>query len=388
MNEAPSQRDAPPAANVESTRANEADPGATPVAVVDVSRTPHFVLTGLFVLAIFYTLYLARSFLLPVALALLLAVVLSPAVAALKNLRIPEWLGSIVVVGALVSAVAYGAALLVGPANRWLEEAPETLREVEKKIRGVKRSVEEMRKATEKIGEVAAIGDQKKAPIAVQSQSLLGRFFVTTQEFLLAAASTIVLLYFLLASGDMFLRKLAHVMPTFSDRKRAVEVARNIQSEMARYLFTITCINAGLGVATGFAMYFLGMPTPALWGVMVAVFNFVPYLGALTSLTVLTLVAILSFDEITQALLVPVTFFSFAVVEGQFLTPIITGRSLTINPVAIFLSMLFWGWLWGIIGALMAMPILVMFKIICDHVEPLAPIGEFLSGKRAETLET
>ncbi|HET7237387.1 MAG TPA: AI-2E family transporter, partial [Terrimicrobiaceae bacterium] len=195
---------------------------------------------------------------------------------------------------------------------------------------------------------------------------------------------TVVLLYFLLASGDMFLRKLVRVLPRLKDQKHVVEIARTIQSDMARYLSTITYINLGLGIATTISMYLLGMPNPVLWGVMVAIFNYVPYVGASTSLLVLTAVAFFTFDEISHIVLVPAVFFSLTVLEGQILTPILTGRRLTLNPVVIFVSMLVWGWLWGVVGALMAVPILMTFKICCDHIESLSAIGEFLSGRQVE----
>jgi len=363
---------------------------AAPTGAVEVARDPDVILKGLFLLAIFYTFYFARDVLLPVVLALLLTLIFSPAVRVLNKLRLPEPVGAAVVVVALVAALGFAVYSLIDPAIEWIGKVPETLKQIEDKVRGIKKSVQEVTKAADKVEEIARV--EAKAPaktqVVPQKPSLFSRFLIGTQSVLISAAFTIVLLYFLLASGDMFLRKLVRVLPTLADKKRAVEVARAIQTDMARYLLTISCINCGLGIATGIAMYWLGMPNPVLWGVMVAVFNYVPYVGAGTSLTVLTAVAFLTFDEIGQVLLVPVVFFALTVLEGQILAPILTGKSLTLNPVVIFLSMLFWGWLWGIIGALMAVPILMIFKICCDHIESLAAIGEFLGGKRAEPIDT
>lgn len=363
---------------------------AAPTGAVEVARDPDVILKGLFLLAIFYTFYFARDVLLPVVLALLLTLIFSPAVRVLNKLRLPEPVGAAVVVVALVAALGFAVYSLIDPAIEWIGKVPETLKQIEDKVRGIKKSVQEVTKAADKVEEIARV--EAKAPaktqVVPQKPSLFSRFLIGTQSVLISAAFTIVLLYFLLASGDMFLRKLVRVLPTLADKKRAVEVARAIQTDMARYLLTISCINCGLGIATGIAMYWLGMPNPVLWGVMVAVFNYVPYVGAGTSLTVLTAVAFLTFDEIGQVLLVPAVFFALTVLEGQILAPILTGKSLTLNPVVIFLSMLFWGWLWGIIGALMAVPILMIFKICCDHIESLAAIGEFLGGKRAEPIDT
>jgi predicted PurR-regulated permease PerM len=215
----------------------------------------------------------------------------------------------------------------------------------------------------------------------------VSRVLSGTQNVVIAAGATVVLLFFILASGDLFMRKLVRVLPTLEDKKTAVAVARTIQSAIARYLFTITCINVGLGVATAAVLHLLGMPNAILWGVMVALFNYVPYIGPVVSGTVLTVVAFLTFEHMNDVLLVPAAYFALETIEGQFVTPILTGRSLTLNPVMIFLSMLLWGWIWGVIGALMAVPILMTLKIFCDHVESLHTLGEFLTGKSSRPVE-
>jgi predicted PurR-regulated permease PerM len=156
---------------------------------------------------------------------------------------------------------------------------------------------------------------------------------------------------------------------------------------MAQYLFTITCINFALGLATALLMHLLGMPNPLLWGVMVALFNFIPYVGAAVSGIVLTVVAFVTFTDLHDILLVPLLYFSLETIEGQFITPYLTGKSLTLNPVMVFVSMLLWAWLWGVVGALMAVPILMTLKICCDHIESLRGLGEFVSGKPAADVE-
>ena len=349
---------------------------------------PGIALVGLFVLSIVYTLYFARAILLPIVLAVLLAVVLSPPVKALARLRIPKPAGAALVLTALLCTIGYGVSKLAEPAAQWIERAPATLGELEHKLRALKKSFEGVSKAAQKVEEIAAVGDQakqkQKVAVAVAPPSLAAKLLAGTQTFLVAAAATIVLLYFLLATGDVFLRKLVQVIPSLADKKLAVAMIRTIESDIARYLSTVTFINVGLGAATAIAMYFLGMPNPVLWGVMVGLLNYIPFLGPFVGLVVLTAVAILTFDQIGDALLVPGVFSVLIIVEGQILTPIIVGRNLTLNPVIIFIGMLFWSWLWGIVGALIAVPMLMTFKIVCDHVASLAPIGDLLSGKRDE----
>ncbi len=185
----------------------------------------------------------------------------------------------------------------------------------------------------------------------------------------------LVLLYFLLASGDLFLRKLIRVLTTLEDKKRAVEIARRLQEDISLYLLTITLINLGLGVAEGIAMHLLGMPNPLLWGVIAAILNFIPYLGAMVGMAVIAAVAALTFQTPGQILLPPLVYFLLTAAEGYLITPHIIGRRLTLNPVMILLGLIFWGWMWGIVGAIVAVPLLVSFKILCDHIPQLGTHG-------------
>jgi len=340
-------------------------------------------LKGLLALAVLYTAYFAQVILLPLSLAVLLTFLLSPAVRAMKRWRLPEPAGAAILVLGLAGAFVCAVYLLFDPGKRWIESAPQVLRQAEYKLNGVKKSVQQVTEAAAKVEEIASVDGRKPngTQIVTTEPRLASRVLAGTQSVLPSVAATIVLLYFLLASGDMFLRKLVRVTPGLDRRKRTVCITRAIQTNLGRYLITVSCINAGLGLVTGVMLHLLGMPNPLLWGVMVATLNFMPYVGAAVSLVVLTVVAFLTFDGLGQIVAVPATFFILTAVEGQLLTPVLTGRRLMLNPVAIFLSMLFWGWLWGVVGALIAVPILMVVKVLCDHVKSLAPIGEFLGGK-------
>lgn len=338
-------------------------------------------LTGLFVLGCFYTLYFARDFFLPVILALVFNFLLAPVVRALKRLRFPEALSSALVIVAVFAVLGLLVFELSGPFADWLQKLPETGAALQAKVQPLRKSFEKFASASEQFEKLATMrAENRKAPqrVELKQTSLLDTLFSGTSKFIFSLIFLIVLLFFLLASGDLFLSKLVHVLPTLADKKKAVQIAREIEGNISKYLLTITVINASIGVLSGFLFWALGIPNPALWGAIAGLLNFIPTVGALSVAVLLTLVAAASFSSFTHALLVPAAFLGLTIAIGTFVSPLVMGRRLTLNPVVIFLGLSFWGWLWGIPGALLAVPMLAMFKIFCDHIEPLAPIGEFL----------
>jgi predicted PurR-regulated permease PerM len=341
-------------------------------------------LTGLFVLAAFYTLYFCRSLLLPLVLALLLWLLLSPVVRGLKKLHIPEPLGAGLVLLALLGSVGFGIYQLSGPASDWMQRAPESLRAAEVKLRDLKRSVQKLGRATEQVERIADVSPApaSRAPVvAVSVQStptLRERLVSQATDLVTDAVVMLILLFFLLASGDLFLRKLIRVLPRLEDKRRAVDIARQVERDISGYLSTVTMINLALGVAVAATFALIGVPNPLLWGAMVTFTNFVPYLGPAINYGVFAMLGLLTFDTVPRMLLPVGLFLVLNVLEAYVLSPMILGKRLTLNPVVLFVSLTFWGWLWGIVGAILAVPIMVVFKIFCDHLEPLAPIGEFL----------
>lgn len=337
-------------------------------------------LTGIFVLLALYTLYFARPFLLPIVVATILNFLLSPVVRGLQRLRVPQPLGALLVILALLGVVALGIERLSGPAAEWIRKTPEGVQRIETRIRGLRRPVEQVQEAAEKVEEEVErlSGDAQTQEVKVQEGTLTGALLSRTQAFLGGAVVVLILLYFLLASGDFFLRKLVRVLPRLEDKRRAVEIARQTELHISTYLSTVTLINAILGLVVALAMWLVGMPNPALWGVLAGLMNFVPYLGSIVTAGVITIVSILTFEDLGRALVPPLLYFAINFVEGSFVTPTVLGRRLTLNPVVVFVGIVFWGWLWGIPGALLAVPLLAVFKIFCDHIEPLSPLGEFL----------
>ncbi len=341
-----------------------------------------FALSGLLALALFYTLYLAREFFLPIAVALVLSFLLQPLVRGLHRLHIPEFVGAGIVLTGGLAMLAGMFYELSGPVTVWAARVPEVSAKLRRQVQTFRKPVDRVTQMTEQVQSIATPAGPQRPPqqVEMKKPDPLAGLFSKTYDVLLAFFETLILLYFLLSSGDMFLRKLIHVLPRFEDKRRAVHIAREVEDSVSHYLLTVALINAGLGTAGGLAFRALGMPNPALWGVLGFVLNFVPYLGALTLIGILTLVATATFPALLHALMVPACYLVLCIVEGNFITPWIVGRRMTLNPVVIFLALVFWGWMWGIVGALLAVPMMVIFKIFCDHVEPLAPVGEFLGG--------
>jgi predicted PurR-regulated permease PerM len=336
-------------------------------------------LTGLFILALFYTMYFMRSILLPIVLGLLLSYLLRPIVRALARAKIPTQLGAALILIALFISIGYGMSALAAPVAGWLEKAPSGLQELQRKFMPMKKSMAQVAQATREIEKLATPDSPTKTAVEVKRHPITEILYMRTPEFIASALLLLILLYFLLAYDGVFVAKLIKLMPTLSDKKRAVSIANEIESHISRYLLTVTMINTCLGLAVGTTVGLLGLRNPVMWGVVVAVLNFVPYLGALTGIICMTIGATLSFDSLSYALVFPAVYLLFSTLEGNFVTPWVMGRSLTLNPVIILLSLTFWGWMWGIAGVILAVPILAAFKIFCAHIKPMEPLAEFLS---------
>lgn len=336
-------------------------------------------LTGLFVLAVFYTMYFMRAMLLPLVLALLLSYLLAPLVRLLGRARISAPLGAALILLSAVGLMGYSVARLAEPVTGWLEKAPYSLHQIEQKILPLKKPMEKVAQASGEIEKLTTSAEPQAQTVVVKRNALAEAFLTQTPEYVASAVVMLILLYFLLAYDGVFLAKLIKLSPRLTDKKRSVSIVREIEAQISRYLLTITAINIGLGLAVGVTVHFLGMRNPIMWGVLVALLNFVPYLGALTGIICMTLGALLSFDSLGYALVIPASYLAWAILEGNFVTPMVLGRSLTLNPIVILVALAFWGWMWGISGMILAVPILATFKIFCDHIEPMSPIGEFLS---------
>jgi predicted PurR-regulated permease PerM len=349
------------------------------------AATPKVIVVGvtvLAVLAVLYTLYFARAFLLPLAFAVLLSFFLSPLIRALGKLHIAAPAAAALLVLSFIGVTGVAIYALAGPVQEWVAHAPETMHKAGARLRILSRPVDQVTKAADQVERATTVEAPAKVPqVVVQGPTLAARFFGTTQALVQGAIEVVVLLYFLLAAGDFFLEKLVKVLPQLGDKRKAVSIARAIESSISTYLLTTAAINVGEGAVVALAMRALGMPTPYVWGAMVACLEFIPYVGMAVAVAVVTVAGLTTFSSLSHALAAPGILIAINFVQGNVVSPLVMSRRLTLNPVALFVGLAFWWWVWGIAGALLAVPLLAAFKILCDHVTALSPVGEFLGGR-------
>ena len=287
----------------------------------------------------------------------------------------------------VLAAAVGGAALLVsGPVSGWISDAPKLEAELQQKLHALATSVAVVQKASDQVDKIAAgAADPEVQKVAVQSPGLLTVAVSNVASVLATTLVTLVLALFLLASGDLFYVKLIDAFPRFGDKKRALRIVYGIERSVSRYLLLATAINAALGVVIGTGMWSIGMPLPLVWAFVAFFLNFLPYIGPLLGAGLAGAVAVVSFDHLGHAALAPIIYLTATSIEGQFITPVILGRQLELNTVSVFVTVVFWGWLWGIAGALMAVPFLVCLKVICDNVDSMNTLGNFLSAATSST---
>lgn len=340
-------------------------------------------IVGLFLLALFYTFYFAREIFLPVMLAWILNMLLRPILHILKRWHIPEAIGAGLLLIGIIGIFAASIVLVSEPASAWLSKAPQTIETAANRIRDALRPAESLQKAASKVDNLGVVTtplEDQTPKVEIKRPGLMNTVLSKTTSFVMLVGETLVLLYFFMASGDLLMLKAIQALPRFKDKKRAVEIANEMQQQVSRYLGAISIVNVIEGTVVGIGMAFVGMPNPVLWGVLATLVNYVPYLGAMFCIACLTVVSLVTFQSFAHALLAPAIYI-FVNVSDNFIAPMVIGKRMVLNPLIVFLAVLFWGWIWGIVGVLIAVPITMAFKIFCDHFKMLAPIGEMLAGE-------
>ncbi len=326
---------------------------------------------GLLGLAILYTLYFARFLLVPLTAALLLHQLLYSPVQWLHRKGLPLGMAAGLMLSGVLFLIGLAGNFLAEPAEAWLHEAPASLHELSLRLRATAGTgaIEELRELGEEVQELISVHEADSATqvVRVEGPGLLGNLAVGLE---VAAAGLVIMFFtcfFLLIAGNRLSRALVALGSTADSRRRISMTLRDVRKEVSTYLNTVTMINIGLGLAVGLMLWTLGVPDPALWGVMVALFNFAPYIGAIGSAFVLTVVGVTAFDTLGQALLVPALFLGLTTIEGSLVTPMILGRRVSLNSLLVFLSVVFWGWIWGPAGALMAVPVTSSLSVFWAH---------------------
>ena len=338
---------------------------------------------GLFLLALLAALYAAREIVLPVVLALILKLLLEPALRMLERLRVPRMLGALLLIGMLFGTiVAFGTALS-GPAATWAAKLPEGVPRLQEHLSFLQAPIEAIRGFLQQAqGYVSGDAPATARPSQTLTigAGLWTTLFSGTRAFVGGFLETILVLFFLLVSGDTFLRRLVEILPRFSDKRQAIEMSQHIEDDISAYLITVTIMNAAVGLATALVMWLCGMGDPILWGAVAFLLNYVPILGPLIALVTFTLAGLLTTNTLWYALLPAALYLIIHLIEGETITPMLLARRFTLNPVLVIIALIFWYWMWGVPGAILAVPMLAIAKIICDRVRVLSTFGHFLEG--------
>jgi predicted PurR-regulated permease PerM len=336
-------------------------------------------LLGIFVLLSFYTLYFTREIAIPIVFAFVLNLLLQPAMRALTRLYLPRTIAALLMILVFFGTVAGIAVSISSPAANWIAKAPESLTRLEERLSVLKKPLGQLQEATKRVEDMAQ-SSQNQMTVAIKNPGLSSFLLLNTQSLLVGLGLTIVLLFFLLVVGDMFLRRLVEIIPKLRNKKQLVDISQEIERNISGYLFTITLMNAAVGLLTGLAAYLFGMSDAILWGVAAFLLNYLPIFGPLLGTAMLFLAGLVTFDTIWQALLPAAAYLVIHIIEGETITPMLLARRFILNPVLVIISVVFWYWMWGVAGALLAVPMLAALKIICDRILPLAAFGHFLGA--------
>ncbi len=340
-------------------------------------------LTILSVIAICAALMTASTFLMPIAVALVFSVILAPICGRIEWFRIPRPIAALfalILAGALVW-VAFS--LIAQPASRWFENAPTIIDRAErqlKKLQAPLKPITDISKEMQNLNIVPTPTTPASRTVVMAQPALTQSIFASAQTAIVQTGFVFLLAYFFLITREEFRSKIIIFQPRLADRVRTARAFRDIERRVSGYIVTFSLINVVVGVGTGLACWQLGLPEPAMWGGLAAVFNFVPFLGPVIMMALLGLAGLATFDTLVDASFPVLAFMAISFLEANIITPTIVGRRMTLNPLAIILAVSFWIWIWGPIGGVIALPLLIMFKVICDHTPPLRVVGALIGA--------
>jgi predicted PurR-regulated permease PerM len=328
--------------------------------------------------------YYARVVVLPILLALVGSMALKPPVNWLRKRHLPGPVAAGLVLATLIATLVCGLINLGRPVAEWVKSAPETLPRLRQKYQRLFAPISRVEAALDGADGKSNEGKNNSPPAAAApaagGSQLAGTLFTWTGSVLGCTVETAVLLFVLVAAGDRFIDKFAQILPRVSDDIDTAELGREIQQNISTYLFTVSLINIVLGAAVGVSLSLAEMPNPVMWGVFAAVINYVPYFGPVVGIIVVAGAGLLVFDTAGHGLIPAGAYLLWHLLEADVVTPFLLGRKFRMNAFVIFIMLMFCAWLWGLPGALLAMPLLVSIKVVAGHVPALTPLAEFLSA--------
>ncbi len=337
-------------------------------------------LGGLFVLALLAALYVASPIVLPVVLAIVLKLFLQPLVRITDRLGVPHGLGAALAIVFLVLGLAALISGVASPAASWAGKLPDAIPKIQQQLAFLTRPIESFQWMLSQLQDVTGVGGGLPQSPSQHSFNVMGALFAGTTTVAAGLFTTLVVLFFLLVSGETFMRRFVEILPSFAEKRQAVEITLDIERNISAYLITVTLINLVVGALTLCVMWVTGVENPLLWGLIAFVVNFVPILGPMVAMVIFLMAGVLSLGVTWWALLPVGLYFLIHVIEGEIVTPMLMARRFTINPVAVILALLFWYWMGGVPGAILAVPMLAITKIVCDDLTPLRAFGHFLEG--------
>ena len=339
---------------------------------------------GIFLIVSFSAIAAGRDFLMPVTMAVLLFFVFTPLRRLAERRGVPDAVTAAGVTLSILLTVAVIAYAASGPISRAMGNMPIISAQLEQKFDNVRDSLSDLRDAARQIDEVqhAPSGEDERPAIRVeqQGQTTLGMVVQMAPLLIGQVLFTLILLFFLIASGDLLYLKIVQSFDRMRDKRGAYLALRQIEDSLGNYLGAITIINAGLGLAVGLTMWAWGMPGPLLFGIGAFVLNFIPYLGAILGVTMSAIVALVVMPGLFWPAMVAGSYLMLTSLEGQIITPYFVSRRLQMNTVVVFLAVALWAWLWSVIGMIIAVPVLVVMRVQCDHVPGWEKFGNFLAG--------
>ncbi|RJE80766.1 AI-2E family transporter [Paracoccus sp. JM45] len=356
-----------------------------------VPRMANWAIIGIFLVLAFSALAAGRDFLMPVTMAILLFFVFTPFRRFARRRGIPDAVTALIVTVSIMLAVAVLAYAASGPISRAMNNMPIISQQLEAKFDSVRDSISDLRDAAQRIDEAQQVGPEDDSSTAIKVEesgsTTLGTVVKSAPLLLGQTFFTLILLFFMIASGDLLYLKIVQSFDRMRDKRGAYLALREIEDSLGNYLGAITIINAGLGLVIGLAMFAWGMPGALLFGMGAFVLNFIPYLGAITGVAISGLVALVVMPGLFWPGMVALTYLGLTSLEGQIITPYFVSRRLQMNTVVVFLAVALWAWLWSVLGMVIAVPVLVVLRVLADHVPGWEKFGNFLAGDEPPALE-